>query len=74
MTYAVQLPTGVYVRRLTRQRCACCGADRVPPETRIIVSGEAYCVPCDQGAIRVAPQVGLTREARAFLKRRESAR
>jgi hypothetical protein len=52
----------------TRQRCACCGADRIAPETRIIVDGDAYCVPCER-AIRVAPHMELTPEAKAFVAR-----
>ena len=43
----------------TRQRCALCGADRIVPETRVIVGGEAFCVPCER-AILDAPNVELT--------------
>jgi hypothetical protein len=64
-----QLPERVAAK--TRQRCACCGAERVVPETRIIVGGEAYCIPCER-AIRSAPNVELTPEARAFVKRLEA--
>ena len=63
------LPTRVI--GMTRQRCAACGAERVAPETRVIVNGEAYCVPCER-AIRAAGQFDLTPEARAFVKRLEA--